>query len=95
MICSVLSAPVDADGLRHVVVCRVILGSTETIVPGSTQSAPSSGEFDSGVDNQQAPSKYIIWYPDVKTNVLPMYALSVKLDIQSRGEYPCLTKHAS
>ena len=66
-------------------VCRVILGSTEEILPGSMQSGPSSENCDSGVDNQQSPSKYIVWYQDVKTNILPLYALSVKLDVQSGG----------
>lgn len=81
---SLLSAPVDADGLRHLVICRVILGSAETILPGSTQSAPSARNFDSGVDKQQSPSKYIVWYPDIKTNILPLYALSVKFDFPPR-----------
>ncbi|ONK59166.1 uncharacterized protein A4U43_C08F3660 [Asparagus officinalis] len=44
-------------------------------------SGPSSGDFDSGVDNQQAPSKYIVWYPDVKTHVLPLYAVTVKMEL--------------
>ena len=87
MVCSVLSAPGDADGLRHLLVCRVILGSTEEILPGSMQSGPSSENFDSGVDSQQSPSKYIVWYPDVKTNILPLYAVSIKLDIHLRGAY--------
>ncbi|KAJ6833893.1 putative inactive poly [ADP-ribose] polymerase SRO3 [Iris pallida] len=82
---SVLSAPVDEDGLRHVVVCRVILGCPEELLPGSVQSCPSSEEHDSGVDNMQSPSRYIIWYPDVKTHVLPLYTLSVKLDLSSEG----------
>ncbi|ONK62276.1 uncharacterized protein A4U43_C07F2240 [Asparagus officinalis] len=73
------------DGLNHMVICRVILGSTETILPGSRQLGSSSGDFDSGVDNQQAPSKYIVWYPDVKTHVLPLYTVTVKMDLNSRG----------
>lgn len=83
MVCSLLSAPADADGLRHLVVCRVILGSAEVVHPGSGQTGPSSGDFDSGADNLQSPTKYIIWYPDVKTNILPLYTLSVKLDLHS------------
>lgn len=61
-------------------VCRVILGNTEVVLPTSGQSGPSSGDFDCGVDNQQSPRKYIVWYPDVKTNILPLYTLAVKLE---------------
>ncbi|ONK71596.1 uncharacterized protein A4U43_C04F10320 [Asparagus officinalis] len=82
---SIPSVPADADGLRHLLVCRVILGRTEEILPGSIQSGPSSEDFDSGVDNLQSPSKYIIWYPDVKTNILPLYALSIKMDSFTGG----------
>ncbi|ONK55776.1 uncharacterized protein A4U43_C10F870 [Asparagus officinalis] len=82
---SLISAPISEDGLKHMVICRVILGSTETILPGSSQSGPSSADFDSGVDNEQAPSKYIVWYPDVKTNVLPLYAVTVKMELNSGG----------
>lgn len=80
---SLLSAPADADGLRHLVVCCVTLGSTEVVLSGSGQSGPSSGDFDSGVDNQRYPRKYIVWYPDVKTNILPLYTVAVKLNFHS------------
>ncbi|ONK81508.1 uncharacterized protein A4U43_C01F29900 [Asparagus officinalis] len=57
------------------------LGSGRNII----EEGPSSGDFDSGVDNQQAPSKYIVWYPDVKTHVLLLYAVTVKMDLNLGG----------
>lgn len=81
----VLSSPTDANGLRRIILCRVILGKTELVLPGSNQNGPSSDEFDSGVDNLQLPRKYIIWYSDAKTRVLPLYVLVIRFDTQSKG----------
>lgn len=64
--------------------CRVILGGAEEVVRGSGQSRPSSGNFDSAVDNHRSPTRYIIWYPDVQSRVLPLYVLSVEVDFRNR-----------
>uniref|UniRef100_A0A6I9R5L1 Probable inactive poly [ADP-ribose] polymerase SRO3 isoform X1 n=2 Tax=Elaeis guineensis var. tenera TaxID=51953 RepID=A0A6I9R5L1_ELAGV len=82
---SVMSSTVDVDGLRHVLLCRVILGRMEEVIRGSGQSQSSSKQYDSGVDNQQFPTRYIIWYPHANTRILPQYVLSVKVDFRSRG----------
>ncbi|GKD57317.1 probable inactive poly [ADP-ribose] polymerase SRO5, partial [Tanacetum coccineum] len=55
------SAIVDGDGVKHILLCRVLLGKTEVVNRFSTQCHPSSEEFDSGVDNAVSPKKYIIW----------------------------------
>ncbi|KAK8965564.1 putative inactive poly [ADP-ribose] polymerase SRO3 [Platanthera guangdongensis] len=81
----VLSSFPDANGLRRIILCGVILGKTELVLPGSNQYGPSSEEFDSGVDNLQFPRKYIVWYSDAKTRVLPLYVLVIRLDTQSKG----------
>ncbi|KAM0934080.1 putative poly(ADP-ribose) polymerase, catalytic domain, RST domain-containing protein [Dioscorea sansibarensis] len=81
---SVMSSPVDVDGLRHVLFCRLILGSTEEVPPGSRQLGPSTDKFDSGVDNMQSPRKYTIWYPHVNTHILPLYILSVRVDFRPK-----------
>ncbi|XP_059639263.1 probable inactive poly [ADP-ribose] polymerase SRO5 [Cornus florida] len=75
---SVKSSTVDEDGLRHVLLCRTILGKTEVIHPGSEQCHPSSEEFDSGVDNLSAPKKYIVWSTHMNTHILPEYVVSYK-----------------
>ncbi|RZR89202.1 hypothetical protein BHM03_00016882, partial [Ensete ventricosum] len=82
---SVMSATADERGLRHVLLCRVILGAVEEVVRGSRQSQPSSHSFDSAVDNQNTPTRYIVWYPDAQTRVLPLYVLSIKVDFRTRG----------
>ncbi|CAH8391724.1 unnamed protein product [Eruca vesicaria subsp. sativa] len=56
-------APLDSaseeseDGMRLLLLSRVILGKSEIFPRGSTQSCPSSPEFDSGVDDLASPSK--------------------------------------
>ncbi|KAK1298623.1 putative inactive poly [ADP-ribose] polymerase SRO5 [Acorus calamus] len=82
---SVVSSIADDNGLRHVLFCRVILGNSEEVRPGSMQYQPSSVEFDSGVDNLLAPKRYIIWSTHMNTHILPQYVLSVKLSFGLRA----------
>ncbi|KAF5193914.1 Inactive poly [ADP-ribose] polymerase RCD1 [Thalictrum thalictroides] len=75
---SALSATKDEDGLKHILLCRVIMGNMEEIRPGSNQSHPSSKVFDSGVDNLLSPKKYIVWTTNMNTHILPEYVVSFK-----------------
>ncbi|GMH01279.1 hypothetical protein Nepgr_003118 [Nepenthes gracilis] len=75
---SVQSSTVDEDGLRHVLLCRVLLGKTELLSPGSSQSNPTSDEFDSGVDDLLSPKKYIFWIANMNAQILPEYVLSFR-----------------
>ncbi|KAJ0257704.1 inactive poly [Hirschfeldia incana] len=68
----------DNEGLRHLLLCRVLLGKSEEIVSGSKQSHPSSSEFDSGVDDLQNPRKYVVWSSNMNSHVLPGYIVSFK-----------------
>lgn len=76
---SVKRCAVDIDGLRHLLLCRVILGRTEVVAPGSEQCHPSSEDYDSGVDNLSAPTKYVIWCSRMNTHVLPEYVISFRI----------------
>ncbi|KAK9278922.1 hypothetical protein L1049_028503 [Liquidambar formosana] len=75
---SVKSSIVDEDGLRHLLLCRVILGKMEVVHPGSEQCHPSSEEFDSGVDNLLAPKKFIVWTTHMNTHIFPEYVISFR-----------------
>lgn len=66
------------DGVRHLVLCRVVLGKAELVRPGSEQYHPSSDEFDSGVDDLSKPRKYIVWSTHTGTCVLPEYVVSFR-----------------
>ncbi|KAJ7956243.1 Poly [ADP-ribose] polymerase [Quillaja saponaria] len=73
---------VDKDGLRHLLLCRVILGRQELVRPGSDQCHPSSEDYDSGVDNLIAPKKYIVWSSRMNTHILPEYVISFRAPCQ-------------
>ncbi|KAL0800011.1 hypothetical protein Bca101_055186 [Brassica carinata] len=68
----------DEEGLRHLLLCRLILGKPEEIVSGSKQAYPSSVEFDSGVDDLHNPRKYIIWTSTMNSYILPTYIVTFK-----------------
>lgn len=72
------SSTIDGCGLRHLLLCRVILGKMELVHPDTEQSHPSSEEFDSGVDNLLSPKRYIIWSTHMNTHILPEYVISFR-----------------
>lgn len=82
---SVKSAPIDEDGLRHLFLCRIILGKPELVSPGSEQSHPSSEQYDSGVDDLSSPRRYIVWSTHMNTHVLPEYLVSFRAPRCLRG----------
>ncbi|KAF8085395.1 hypothetical protein N665_0668s0026 [Sinapis alba] len=78
----------DEEGLRHLLLCRLILGKPEEIISGSKQAYPSSVEFDSGVDDVQNPREYIIWSSTMNSYIMPTYIVTFKsthLTVTSRG----------
>lgn len=85
--CSYVSAAysdVDENGEQHMVLCRVILGNTELVRPGSQQCHPSSEEFDTGIDDLTNPRRYIVWSTHMNTHILPEYVVSFKVSPQLR-----------
>ncbi|KAH0675382.1 hypothetical protein KY285_023183 [Solanum tuberosum] len=74
----VFSAVEDENGLRHMLLCRVILGNTEVIEASSKQFQPTCPDFDSGVDNYVAPKTYIIWPSNMNSHILPIFLVSFK-----------------
>ncbi|KAL2465337.1 putative inactive poly [ADP-ribose] polymerase SRO5 [Abeliophyllum distichum] len=75
----------DDDGLRHLLLCRVILGRMEVVSCGSEQDNPSSEEFDSGVDNLMSPRKYIVWSTRMNTHILPEFVISFRTSSNFKG----------
>ncbi|KAK8657965.1 hypothetical protein V6N13_036182 [Hibiscus sabdariffa] len=70
---------VDENGIRYMVLCRVIMGKTELLRPGSGQRFPSNEDVDSGVDDLQLPKYYIIWNMNISTHIYPEFVVSFKL----------------
>ncbi|KAH7857208.1 hypothetical protein Vadar_010219 [Vaccinium darrowii] len=79
-----LSSAEDEYGLRHVLLCNVILGKMEEIRTNSKQFKPSSLEFDSGVDNLSKPTRIIIWEAFMKSRIFPIYVVSFRA-LNARG----------
>ncbi|XP_058193165.1 probable inactive poly [ADP-ribose] polymerase SRO2 [Rhododendron vialii] len=73
-----ISSGMDDNGIRHLLLCRVILGNTEVVHPGSKQIRPSSTKFDSGVDNLLSPRRYTIWSPYMNSHIFPNYVVSFR-----------------
>nr|AUS89376.1 WWE protein [Sesuvium portulacastrum] len=76
---------VDENGVRHMVLCRVIMGNMEVIHPGSKQFHPSSQNFDSGVDDIQNPRHYVVWSMNINTHIYPEYVVSFKVPANGEG----------
>lgn len=79
---SASSSAEDENGLRHVMLCRVILGNMETVHAGSQQFHPCSKEYDSGVDDVSAPRRYIIWSAYMNSHILPSYIISFRAPLK-------------
>ncbi|CAI5533857.1 unnamed protein product [Closterium sp. Naga37s-1] len=71
-------AVADSEGRKHMLLCRVALGSMEAIPFGSSQQRPSSLRFDTGADNVNDPSRYVVWEEDVNDLVLPTHVVSFR-----------------
>ncbi|XP_019152539.1 PREDICTED: probable inactive poly [ADP-ribose] polymerase SRO5 isoform X2 [Ipomoea nil] len=79
---SVKCAVGDENGVRHLLLCRVILGKMEVVASGSGQWHPSSQDqfaSVSGVDDLVSPSKYIVWSSNMNTHILPQYVVSFRV----------------
>lgn len=85
MFLSSTQSEADDDGVKHMVLCRVILGKIEKVEAGSQQSHPSSTEFDTGVDDPKCPKRYIIWCSNMNRHILPEYIVSFKSTYQLPG----------
>lgn len=83
---SACNSVIDKDGLRHILLCRVILGKAELVQIGSEQCHPSSEEFDSGMDNLTSPRKFIVRSTHMNTHILPEYVVSFRAPCSLAGE---------
>ncbi|KAI3716734.1 hypothetical protein L1987_67823 [Smallanthus sonchifolius] len=75
----------DEKRLKHMVLCRVILGSVEVVHAGSKQFYPSDQCFDSGVDDLQNPNNYVIWNTNMNTHIFPEFVISFKTSPTIKG----------
>lgn len=82
---SAMICDVDENGLKHMVLCRVILGNQETLQIGSKQFHAKDNSFDTGVDDLQNPNCYVIWNMDMNTHIFPECTISFKTPQTPKG----------
>ncbi|KAF3576429.1 hypothetical protein DY000_02029417 [Brassica cretica] len=71
---------IDENGVRHMVLCRVIMGNMEPLGGGDRAQFFTVGEeYDNGVDNVLSPKHYLVWNMNVNTHVYPEFVVSFKL----------------
>ncbi|KAH1065477.1 hypothetical protein J1N35_030464 [Gossypium stocksii] len=71
-------ADVDGNGLKHLILCRVILGNVEKVEAGSEQYLPSSVDFDTGSDDPKNPKWYVVWSNIANMHILPESVVSFR-----------------
>ncbi|CAA0826724.1 Probable inactive poly [Striga hermonthica] len=72
------SSIADEEGVKHMLLCRLLMGNMEVVNPFSGQENPSSEAFDNGVDDLTHPKKYLVWHTKMNTHVLPDFVVSFR-----------------
>ncbi|GER56843.1 WWE protein-protein interaction domain protein family [Striga asiatica] len=72
------SSIADEEGVKHMLLCRLLMGNMEVVNPFSGQENPSFEAFDNGVDDLTHPKKYLVWHTKMNTHVLPDFVVSFR-----------------
>lgn len=67
------------------VFARVILGNMEPLHCGSEQWHPSDEKYDSGVDDLENPTHYVIWNMNLNTHIYPVCVVSFRIPPGAEG----------
>ncbi|CAN7030691.1 unnamed protein product [Brassica rapa subsp. trilocularis] len=80
---------IDENGVRYMVLCRVIMGNMELLRGDKAQFFSGGEEYDNGVDDVENPKNYIVWNMNMNTHVFPEYVVRFKLSdpINAEGDY--------
>ncbi|XVE95105.1 hypothetical protein REPUB_Repub02eG0068000 [Reevesia pubescens] len=79
-------AVADDNGVKHLILCRVILGNVEKVESGSQQCHPSSVDFDTGSDDPMNPKCYVVWSNNVNRHILPECVVSFRPSVNMQGQ---------
>ncbi|XP_057432898.1 inactive poly [ADP-ribose] polymerase RCD1-like [Lotus japonicus] len=82
---------IDKNDVRHLVLCRVIMGNMELLRPsigtGTRQFQPISSKYDNGVDDFQSPKYYLVWNMNINTHIYPEFIISFKVNEDAKGHF--------
>ncbi|XP_010516727.1 PREDICTED: probable inactive poly [ADP-ribose] polymerase SRO1 isoform X3 [Camelina sativa] len=84
---SARNCDIDDNGVRHMVLCRVIMGSMEPLRGDNTQFFTGGEEYDNGVDDVECPKHYLIWNMNMNNHIYPEFVVSFKLSIPNAEAY--------
>ncbi|XP_058775539.1 inactive poly [ADP-ribose] polymerase RCD1 [Vicia villosa] len=76
---------VDENGVRHMVLCRVIMGNMEPLHRGNNKIRPSGFKYDNGVDDIQHPKYFVVWNMNMKTHIYPEFVVSFKAPLDAEA----------
>ncbi|RID49808.1 hypothetical protein BRARA_H00584 [Brassica rapa] len=84
---------IDENGVRYMVLCRVIMGNMELLRGDKAQFFSGGEEYDNGVDDVENPKNYIVWNMNMNTHVFPEYVVRFKLSDPINAEGNFVAKH--
>lgn len=77
---------IDENGVRYMVLCRVIMGNMELLRGDKAQFFSGGEEYDNGVDDVENPKNYIVWNINMNTHIFPEYVVRFKLSVPHNAE---------
>ncbi|XP_055829855.1 inactive poly [ADP-ribose] polymerase RCD1-like isoform X1 [Solanum dulcamara] len=84
---SAINCDADKNGVHYMVFTRVILGNVEPLHCGSEQWHPSDEKYDSGVDDLENPTHYVVWNMNLNTHIYPECVLSFRIPPVAKGPH--------
>ncbi|KAH0664219.1 hypothetical protein KY284_029150 [Solanum tuberosum] len=82
---SAINCDADENDVHYMVFARVILGNMEPLHCGSEQWHPSDEKYDSGVDDLENPTHYVVWNMNLNTHIYPVCVVSFRIPPRAEG----------
>ncbi|XP_013731575.2 inactive poly [ADP-ribose] polymerase RCD1 isoform X1 [Brassica napus] len=84
---------IDENGVRYMVLCRIIMGNMELLRGDKAQFFSGGEEYDNGVDDVENPKNYIVWNINMNTHIFPEYVVRFKLSVPHNAEGDMVARH--
>ncbi|CAN8303654.1 unnamed protein product [Cochlearia groenlandica] len=84
---------IDENGVRYMILCRVIMGNMELLQGVKAQFFSGGEEYDNGVDDVENPKNYIVWNINMNTHIFPEYVVRFKMSVSPIAEGDLVAKH--
>ncbi|CAH8296172.1 unnamed protein product [Eruca vesicaria subsp. sativa] len=84
---------IDENGVRYMLLCRVIMGNMELLRGYKAQFFSGGEEYDNGVDDVENPKNYIVWNINMNTHIYPEYVVRFKLSVPHNAEGNLVARH--